>query len=49
MINSTTQEEILKCNKCDYEWLYKGHAIYYLSCPRCRTNIKVRKIEKVKQ
>ena len=33
-----------KCKKCGYEWDYKGKAKYWTSCPRCRTNIDVRKL-----
>lgn len=29
------------CPKCNYNWDYKGVAKYWLSCPRCRTNISV--------
>jgi predicted Zn-ribbon and HTH transcriptional regulator len=28
------------CKKCGYEWVYGGSSIYYVSCPRCRHNIR---------
>ena len=35
----------LKCKKCEYEWLYKGHAKYYACCPSCRSLISLRKLK----
>ena len=32
----------LKCNKCGYEWNYKGEADFYTSCPKCRSLVKVK-------
>lgn len=31
----------LKCNRCEYEWDYKGSGYMYTSCPRCRTNVRI--------
>ena len=36
------------CKKCEYEWDWKGQAKFWICCPRCRANIKVTKIGKVK-
>lgn len=35
----------LKCKRCNYEWDYKGNSEWYTSCPKCRTTIRVRKLE----
>lgn len=35
----------IKCKGCGYVWDYKGESEYYVSCPRCRRNIKVLKLE----
>lgn len=32
----------LKCQRCGYEWDYKGKSKWYASCPRCRTTVKVK-------
>ena len=32
----------MKCKKCGYSWEYKGKSKFYASCPRCRTNIKIK-------
>lgn len=36
---------IVHCN-CSYEWNYKGSSEYYVSCPRCRRNVFIRKLLK---
>lgn len=38
----------LICQRCGYEWDYKGASEWYTSCPRCRTSINVRKKDKDK-
>jgi hypothetical protein len=30
----------IKCNKCGYEWDYKGICERYACCPRCRKYVK---------
>ena len=32
-----------KCNKCHYEWDYKGESEYFVTCPRCLSKVDVRK------
>jgi predicted Zn-ribbon and HTH transcriptional regulator len=34
----------LKCKRCGYEWDYHGKSKWYVSCPRCKTNIRVREL-----
>jgi predicted nucleic acid-binding Zn-ribbon protein len=29
----------LRCNKCGYEWTYKGKSKIYATCPQCHRNI----------
>lgn len=31
----------MKCVRCNYIWRYKGLSKWFLSCPRCRRNMKV--------
>ena len=31
----------LRCQRCGYEWDYKGQSKWYASCPRCRSSVKV--------
>jgi len=28
--------------ECGYKWDYSGEALWYVSCPRCRSNIRIR-------
>jgi len=44
-INTITTATMLKvkCEKCGYEWDYKGDSEWYVTCPRCKTSINVRK------
>lgn len=35
----------IKCQRCKYEWEYKGKSEWYASCPKCRTAINVRKLK----
>jgi predicted Zn-ribbon and HTH transcriptional regulator len=30
-----------KCKRCGYEWLSQSE-LYYVSCPRCKTLVKIR-------
>jgi len=39
----------IECHKCNYRWDYKGKGEYWISCPRCRTNINIKKLEEVKE
>jgi Zn finger protein HypA/HybF involved in hydrogenase expression len=32
----------IKCKRCDYEWDYKGKSVWYASCPRCKTNVRIK-------
>jgi len=41
---STEQKGIkLKCSKCGWEWLYKGHRTFYTSCPNCYRKVRINK------
>ena len=31
----------MKCNHCGYEWDYKGEALVYTCCPRCKYNVRI--------
>jgi len=33
----------LKCEKCGYEWDYKGRMTHYATCPNCRRAVEIRK------
>jgi len=41
--------KMIKCPACGYEWIYKGKKLkmiaegkrVYLTCPTCRTNVKM--------
>ena len=35
----------IKCKKCGHVWDYTGDSDYYVTCPRCRRNIKKLKVE----
>ena len=32
---------LLQCTRCGYEWEYKGKSEWYVSCPRCRTTVRI--------
>ncbi|HMA05851.1 MAG TPA: hypothetical protein VKO45_07990 [Methanomicrobiales archaeon] len=34
---------LLQCQRCGYQWDYKGNADWYTSCPRCKTSVKVQR------
>jgi hypothetical protein len=31
----------LTCQHCEYEWDYKGKAMFYATCPRCLYKVKI--------
>jgi len=31
----------IKCNKCGYEWNYKGRRTRYATCPNCKASVKI--------
>lgn len=31
----------LKCQRCDYEWDYKGSREYYATCPNCKSSVRI--------
>jgi phage FluMu protein Com len=31
----------VKCQKCEKEWLYKGLRKFYVTCPDCKTSVKI--------
>ena len=35
----------LKCQRCGYEWDYKGKSKWYTSCPKCKTSVKIKEIQ----
>ena len=37
----------IECKKCGYKWLTKSE-LYYITCPRCRRNVKIREPETLK-
>ena len=37
-----------KCNKCKYEWEFKGKAKFYATCPRCMQKVKIRGKNEIK-
>ena len=40
---------ILTCQRCEKKWDYRGQSVWYATCPRCKTTVKVPKKEKVKK
>lgn len=32
----------LKCEKCGYEWEYRGKMTFYATCPNCKTSVRIR-------
>ena len=32
---------LVTCRKCGHVWNFKGEAIYYTCCPRCRANVRL--------
>jgi hypothetical protein len=37
----------LKCQRCNWEWIYTGRNPYVATCPFCRTNISIRKYKRL--
>ena len=33
----------VKCQRCGYEWTYKGKSKWYACCPMCRTSVNLKK------
>jgi len=31
----------VKCSKCGYEWNYKGKRNRYVTCPNCKSSVKI--------
>jgi hypothetical protein len=40
----------LKCTRidCGHEWDYKGTLKFFACCPKCKTSVKIKKIEATK-
>jgi hypothetical protein len=40
---NNTEGIIISCSRkdCLYTWRYKGHAIFFACCPRCRRNNRI--------
>lgn len=36
---------LIKCQKCGYEWDYKGNMTKYACCPNCQRKTKIVPIE----
>jgi hypothetical protein len=34
---------LLKCQRCGYNWAYKGKNDYVATCPHCRTYVTIKK------
>jgi len=32
---------ILKCNKCGWEWVYRGKRTFYTNCPNCYRKVRI--------
>jgi protein-arginine kinase activator protein McsA len=32
----------IKCQKCNYEWIYSGKSKFYVTCPRCYNKTKTK-------
>jgi len=35
----------MKCDKCNYEWKYKGKMTHYATCPNCRHSVKIKEVD----
>lgn len=33
----------LTCGSCGYSWIYRGQSMFYSSCPRCHSSVRVNK------
>ena len=47
--NINTDMIELKCKRCDYSWEYNGESEWYVSCPRCRTTVNLKKQKEVRK
>jgi uncharacterized paraquat-inducible protein A len=34
--NNEVKQKMIQCEKCQYQWNYKGKNPFYAMCPRCR-------------
>jgi ribosomal protein S27E len=34
----------VKCDKCGYQWIYKGRSKIYVTCPQCHKNVNLQKL-----
>jgi predicted Zn-ribbon and HTH transcriptional regulator len=34
----------MMCDKCGYDWIYKGEMQTYATCPNCKKSVKIGKI-----
>ena len=34
---------LLKCQRCQYVWDYTGHRYFCASCPKCCTQVAIKK------
>lgn len=34
---------LLKCQRCGYQWEYKGKSEWYAPCSRCKTSVNIKK------
>lgn len=44
----------LRCKRCERDWDYQGEVIpkefpQYVSCPRCKTSVKLKLVDKNEQ
>lgn len=39
----TDDGKTLVCQNCLYKWVYKGDALFYASCPRCKSSVSLKK------
>lgn len=35
--------KLIKCQRCEHEWQYKGKNNYVATCPHCRTYVTIKK------
>ena len=47
--NNTNRIRRLKCNRCEYEWNFKGKDRYRADCPSCHTTIVLNPVRKKKK
>jgi len=39
------QGKKLVCQRCKHIWTYQGDAVYWTSCPICKTSVSVRQVQ----